>query len=304
VLNTPRGAFDSAARGLASKWVFKDGWVMMRSDNWEYSRAITVPAHEVFEIRDRLVADQGSFDAMSYAALRLTDRQTLDSLISAVFARIGRWQANDRDLRRFSLMRFWGSEPIEVRKRFLAGETFAFGSLPPDSRRFLTEFAYRQDDRPYEASINSYGKEAEIERTDVDWMKQNWPGYPTEYDIDDNEPTQLLPDGIPPSALVGVHASQGHALVVSNDKGWAMAMTEQMAIGSGSYPGPEGENFLARPAVDLRMFFTIAFAPKLAFGIQFSSIRAVAGTEPKKYSELPADIKTRLEAGAVARHGG
>jgi hypothetical protein len=304
-MSTPRAALDQLKKRLHWNWEFKDSWVKARAENWEFWRAITIRPSDIFAIRDKMVSEKGSFDATAEVALKISDRQTRDALFAALLPRSGGWQLGEWDLKPLYLARFWGVEPLEVRRRLLAGESLTFGSLPASARQYLSDFVFRHDQRDYETSIYGYGKEAEIEKPDVDWMKQSWPDYPSSPKIEaDYEPTQRLPDGVPMETLVSVHGSQGHALIVSNTRGWSMAMTEQMAITSGYYQTDSLRDYLVRPAVDDRMFFTLRFGENAAIGLELSSISAVPGTAPKNYTELPDDIQTRLLTGYKARHGG
>lgn len=300
-LDSRQSALNAFGGMLRLQWTINAGWIQFQSKHWQFDRQRTIPADVLFWIKDRLLMDDYSFDALADCSLKLSDRQMSSPLMSQ-FLRDSFWTVQDRTDRGAKLLRFWGSTPKAMKDVLLAGQSVRFGDLTPEQKSHLTEFVYRQEDRNYEVRIFSVGND-NLEEKDLSWLRANWPGFEKSRDYQsDAEPTQNLPNGIPNSALVTIHASEGKALMVSNASGWTMGMSEQMAV-TGGYYKPDSE-FQAIPAKESRMYFGVSTSPESGYGYQINRIQHPKDAKPKPYSEFPEEIRNRLEKAYRARRGG
>ncbi len=298
-LGTKSLAFRQLAASISSTWQCESGWLRFRSRYWQFARRNSIPCDSLRGMRDVLVKDNFSLDALAACTLKVTNRQFWSPFLGVLIG-LTDWAVVDRSERPFYLLRFWGSTPESMKRNLLKGEMVRFGDLSREQQRNLSEFVFRQDEQRYDSRIgigSSYG----LDEEDVAWVKKNWPRLEESYAMADDEPSQILPSGIPASALVGVHESTGNALVVSRD-GWSMKMSEQMAIISGYY-SPDGR-FQAIPTTESRMFFTVLPSPGWGYGLQMGAIRTPKDVKPMPYNDFPAEIKTRLDKALELRKSG
>jgi hypothetical protein len=182
----------------------------------------------------------------------------------------------------------------------LAGEMLPFAGLNPRQKAAIEAFVFDQEDRDFTGnlmpSLDHYGLETE----EVARLKQLWSTYDGS-GLPKGDPSDRLPNGIPPDARISLYQSVGNGLVMERQGGVSWPMSELDAIVTGYYK-PDAA-YKVKPAKEHRYTMTVVLREGYAAGHQMHVTAAGEG-EFRSYSELDEATRKRLEQAYKLRHKG
>ncbi|GEM_PF-7019611 len=230
-------AFDEYAKYAECKAQLSNGWVTLRTNDWELARAKTVPADALAALtaaKDRNGGVTiGPLLAFISGLSDLQFRSTMTDLVSEL-AGLGPVRSGSvlHMLKAVALL-----SPVQWEK-LKSGAGVAYGDLPIEARREISEallqsagpgavsgleYPFADSDFDTEAAANEdVMQDAQSDSDDTDGEISERGAIAYEWNLppaEDQEITQLLPDGLPPGALLTltIEKKQGASVKLNVD---------------------------------------------------------------------------------------
>jgi hypothetical protein len=201
---------------------FSNGWVTLRTKCWELERAKTISSDVLAAfLSAREQAGGVTIEAQIKLIAALSDLQARSDLLTLVMDSLGLGRISDSSLIHF-LKGLATLGPIQW-EMLKTGRGIAYGDLPLEARREFSESIFRArglgvsatadypfEDVNFETEPGVPEDQAQDAMADTDMMDSKNDADETFYDdslagpIEDDEITQLLPDGPPPETVLSL----------------------------------------------------------------------------------------------------